>query len=341
MSLDLDRIMAAVAARAPDHVCAQRGALRLFHGFTEGDPTLVLEQYAHALVIQDHAPPAPHRADELTALARALQQRWPCLTHALWKSRRAEASDARLGVLVAGDAATLPRQIDEDGVRYALDLRLGRDTSFYLDTRLLRGWLRVHARNAAVLNTFAHTGSLGVAARMAPAARVVQTDRNPRVLELARRSLALNQLACGRDELVAADFFRFAAGQRRRGQLFDVVVLDPPFFSTSGAGSVDMAQDLARTVMKLKPLVAHEGRLVVVNNALFLSGEAFSSALAELCADGYMAVEERLDVPADARGLVEWGEPVWPVSPAPFSFPTKIVVLRVRRGDQRPSSLPA
>jgi 23S rRNA (cytosine1962-C5)-methyltransferase len=52
------------------------------------------------------------------------------------------------------------------------------DASFYLDTRNLRGWALEHLAGKSVLNTFAYTGSLGVAAKAAGASRVVHLDLN-------------------------------------------------------------------------------------------------------------------------------------------------------------------
>jgi len=58
-----------------------------------------------------------------------------------------------------------------------------------------------------VLNTFAYTGSLGVAALAGGAVHVLQVDRNGRFLELARRSAMANHLDLGRMKLRADDVF--------------------------------------------------------------------------------------------------------------------------------------
>jgi 23S rRNA (cytosine1962-C5)-methyltransferase len=69
---------------------------------------------------------------------------------------------------------------------------LNADSSLYLDTRLLRAWASEHLGGKRVLNTFAYTGSLGVAAQAGGAARVVQLDLNRRFLNLAKDSYTLN-----------------------------------------------------------------------------------------------------------------------------------------------------
>ena len=85
---------------------------------------------------------------------------------------------------------------------------------------------------------------------------------------------------------------------------------------------------------KLRPLVADQGALVLVVNALFVSGKDLLERLTALCADGYLTVETRLDAPDDVVGL----KPVevkWPADPAPFNSPSKMVLLRAKRKDGR------
>ena len=118
-------------------------------------------------------------------------------------------------------------------MHYALNLLINQDASFYIDTRNLRRWLLDHAAGWQVLNLFAYTGSLGVAALAAGASRVVQGDRNRKFLALARRSAMLNRLDLGKMKTLAVDFFRQVSQLKGSGDLFDCVILDPPFFSTT------------------------------------------------------------------------------------------------------------
>ena len=80
------------------------------------------------------------------------------------------------------------------------------------------------------VNMFAYTGSLGVAALAGGVTRVVQADRNRKFLALAENSAALNGFPKERHEVRAEDFFTTAAHFKRNGELFDCVIVDPPFF---------------------------------------------------------------------------------------------------------------
>ena len=330
----LDLVDGALAARAHLVDAAHETAFRLFNGFVEGYPPLAVDLYARTLVIHDHAPsPEGDRATAL-AVVTHLCARLPWLNAALWKVRRARDPEARNGAVVFGTPAALDTSVRENGVWYALDLTLQRDASLYLDTRCLRAWATGNLAGQRVLNTFAYTGSLGVAARAAPAREVTHTDRSRAFLDLARRSYALNGFAVTRAGFVADDYFTATARMRRAGRLFDCAMVDPPFFSETGAGKVDLEGEAARVLAKARPLVGDGGALVAVNNALFVSGRAWMAALEGMCADGYLAVESLVAVPDDCVGMTG-GAAAWPEDPAPFNHPTKIAVLRARRKDGR------
>jgi len=182
-----------------------------------------------------------------------------------------------------------------------------------------------------VLNTFAYTGSLGVAALAGGAARVVQLDLSRNFLNVAKTSYTLNGFPIRKADFVAEDFWVATGRMRRAGALFDCVFLDPPFFAAAATGTVDLASDFGRLIDKVRPLVADGGYLVAVNNALFVAGRDYFDQLEALCGTGFLALEELLPVPADVTGSAETRVDEPPVSPAPFNHPTKIAVLRVKR----------
>ncbi|MCU0683845.1 MAG: class I SAM-dependent methyltransferase [Polyangiaceae bacterium] len=334
----LARIGAAIDARGAFFTPPHDRAFRLFNGFSEGHPPLALDVYGRSLVLHDHAE-GPEGDEPLARAAIELARaRLPWLRSALWKARKAAAPEARRGRWLFGSEAEAERRVRENGVRYALSLAAWRDASLFLDTRGLRAWARETLAGARVLNAFAHTGSLGVAARAAPAALVVHLDKSRPALTLAKDSYALNGFEVRRPDFRAADFFVEAARLRREEALFDCVFLDPPFFSTTPAGRVDLERDVSALVDKVRPLVGDGGRLVAVNNALYVSGEDFERSIGALAADGYLELERRIDVPDDVVGLARAGAPSAPADPSPYNHSTKIAVLRIKRRDGRRAS---
>jgi 23S rRNA (cytosine1962-C5)-methyltransferase len=290
----------------------------------------VLEVYGETLVIHQYAPDAPEADAVIDAAEGAVLERLAWITSVLHKVREAGAQSRRNGVLRRGTA--LATRITENGVHYALDLQLNRDASFYLDTRALRAWAKEHLGGKRVLNCFAYTGSLGVAALAGGAARVIQTDRSREFLAVAKKSAALNGLSPPERDLRAADFFELVGQLKRDQRLFDCIILDPPFFSTARQGTVAVS-DIEKLINKARPLVAHEGFLVVVNNGLYVSGQELMAALERTCVGGFVSIETILPVADDCVGY--GASALAPTNPAPFNHSTKIAVLRVRRKDEK------
>ncbi len=336
----LARLDRAFEARRPLLESGTTSAFRLLHGFVEGVPGLALDVLGHTLVAFDHTTPrgSGRLVQKATERARAFV---PGLTAVLWKVRKSPDRVARCGRVVWGDEAALATTVEEEGVKYAVDLRLGHDASFYPDTRELRRLLRAESQGARVLNAFACSGSLGVAAAVGGAVRVLQLDKSSASLDLARRSTSANRLPMRRGDFRAGDVFTVAAELRKTGELFDWVVVDPPVCSASPKGTVDLEGDAGRLVDKLRPLLGDGGRMALVVNALFVPGEAVMKLVRELEGAGYASLDRVVGVPADCTGTEATREGAWPVDPAPFAHPTKIVVLRFRRKDGRKAQAPA
>lgn len=321
---------AAIAARAPLVDAAHATAFRLLNGFSEGLPHLVLDVYQRCLLLHDYTPGGdPQLTAQALATARA---QLPWLTSAVVKVRDGTAA-ARNGRVVFGASGDLPDRVCEDGVWYALQLTRHRDASLYLDTRNLRAWAKAHLRGARVLNTFAYTGSLGVAARAAPCAQIISTDANRQFLAIAEASFALNGFDVPRRDLRVGDFFSVVARLKREQALFDCVFVDPPVYAKSDHGVVDLQAGMEALINKVRPLVGHGGALVLVNNAVFVSGAAYQALLDSLCDGGYLSLETRIDVPPDCTGYILVAAP--PADPAPFNHSTKIAILRATRKDGR------
>lgn len=318
----------AVAAREPLLDERHQAACRLFSGFAEGCPQLVADLYATTIVLHNYADP-PEDGRALVALARqALLARLPWVRAVVLKTR-AGPPPQQQGQLVYGDAAD--RRVREHGVWYAVDITMNRDASLYLDTRNLRRWAIDRLRDKVVLNAFAYTGSLGVAARAGGAARVVQLDLSRRFLNVAKTSYTLNGFPIDKRDFLAGDFWPEVSRLKRAGARFDCVLLDPPFFAATTKGVVDLERNHARLINKVRPLIEDGGLLVAINNALFVSGATYMAELEALCADGYLSVEELIPVPEDFTGYPHTRIAAPIADPAPFNHATKIAVLRVRR----------
>ena len=298
-------------------------AYRVFNGYCEGYPDFSVDRYGSTAVIHWMNKRDMPLKQDLDLLCDLCLEHIPGIENVLLKNRYSPVSDEKKGTLLRGNRQE--KSIREWGIPYQINLQLNKDCGFYLDSALLRKWLLENADGKRVLNTFAYTGSLGDAAEAGNALSVTQTDLN-------HNYLRANHAA---QEYLFGDFFHVSASLRRSGRLFDLILLDPPFFAASGrSAKVDQAHNAVSLINKVRPLAAHQGKIIAVNNALFLSGKEFLSQLETICGD-CLSIGEIIPVPESFYGYAPIQSGNLPCDPAPFNHPTKIIILNVLRKDER------
>lgn len=164
-------------------------------------------------------------------------------------------------------AATGQRvEVAEGGLKFLCNLDDYLDTGLFLDHRRTRDMVRTEARGRRVLNLFCYTGSFTVYAAAGGAAATTSVDLSNTYLDWARDNLALNGLAGPDHALVRADATRWLATAGR--EAFDLVVLDPPSFSSSKAmeGTLDIQRDHAALLRDALRALAPAGVLYFSTN---------------------------------------------------------------------------
>lgn len=318
-----------ISARSSLIDSQHQSAFRLFNGFIEGYPDLALDVYGRTVVINNYAEDPLQNQNSLQEIQTYLQTNLTWLQSGIIKTRNGKTQEEKRGLLLFG--TEVDHKIKEHEVWYAINLTLNRDSSLYLDTRNLRRWLIDNLKDKSVLNTFAYTGSFGVAAVKGGASRVMQIDLNRDFLNISKDSYKLNGFPIQKGNFISRDFFEQVGNMKRTNNFFDCVIIDPPFFSTTSKGTVDQEKESARLINKVRPLINDGGYLIAINNALYLSGEKYMQTLELLCKDGYLKIRELIPVPEDFTGFPETrtGSPV--TDPAPFNHSTKIAILEVKK----------
>jgi 23S rRNA (cytosine1962-C5)-methyltransferase len=319
----------AITARASLFDKKHQSAFRLFNGFLEGNPDIAIDLYAQTIVIHNYAAFPDTGKETIQEAKDFLLEEFSWIKAILLKTRKGKTPQEKNGILLYGEKAD--NRIREHGVWYALDLRMNRDASLYLDTRNLRKWAIENLGNKRVLNTFAYTGSLGVAAQAGGASKVVQTDLSKKFLNVGKTSYTLNGFPIDKKDFQKEDFWAHINQLKRAKEYFDCVFLDPPFFAETKRGRVDLSENSARLINKVRPLINDGGYLITINNALFLSGIEYMKTLESLCKDGYLELEQIIPVPKDFTGYENTRVGKLPVDPNPFNHSTKIAVLRIKR----------
>jgi 23S rRNA (cytosine1962-C5)-methyltransferase len=154
-------------------------------------------------------------------------------------------------------------EVLEHGVRHLVQPEAGLSVGLFLDMREFRAWLRHNAATRTVLNLFAYTCSFGVAASLGGAARVVNLDVSRPYLAWGKDNYRLNDLAVDDRDFIYGDAFDWLGRFERRRTRFDMVIVDPPSFSST---PFSVTRDYPRLVAAAARVVAPAGMLVAATN---------------------------------------------------------------------------
>jgi 23S rRNA (cytosine1962-C5)-methyltransferase len=228
------RAQAAAARRTRDPLLAGCTGRRLLHGEADACPGIVIDLYdTTAVIVFDGEGAAAFWRPRVEALLAGLEDGGAILEHAWLRGERRRTHGATsAGEALRGDPPA-ELVIAEDEARFAVDVRAGQKTGFFLDQRDNRRQIRRHAAGQTVLNLFAYTGGFSLHAALGGATRVTSVDIAPPAIAGLERNLALSHLPAAAHELVAGDAFDFLARAARQNRRWDLVIADPPSFAPS------------------------------------------------------------------------------------------------------------
>lgn len=248
-------------------VIANPSPVRLFHGPGEGSGAwsrLAVDRYGeHLWITEWESEGEPALARHGRALVDFYLERG--LRSVCRLERPLRGLPAQLKTM-GGTPPAGPWVVSEGSRKFEIRFG-GNQTGLFLDHAPLRDWLQTHARGMRVLNTFAYTGSLSVAAGLGRASRVATLDLAKPATEWARANWNLNELAEGDAQFLAADVFEALPRMKRQGERFDCVILDPPSFSRGKKGAFSTARDLRRLHELAFAVLEPDGVLVTSLNS--------------------------------------------------------------------------
>jgi 23S rRNA (cytosine1962-C5)-methyltransferase len=231
----------------------QTNAYRLVSAESDGLPGLIVDRYGEYLVCQFLSVGAEHWKETLVSLLATLPGVRGVYERSDVAVRKKEGLAQVQGPLWGEEPAELV-EIDEQGLKFLIDIRQGHKTGFYLDQRVNRRLVREHSAGREVLNCFAYTGGFGLAALQGGAKQVTNVEDVAGLIELTEKNLALNGFDANRCTNLKADVFRLLRQYQEQHRTFDLIVLDPPKFAES-QGHLQRAsrgyKDINRLAFKL------------------------------------------------------------------------------------------
>lgn len=244
-------------------------AYRLVNGEGDGLPGLTVDRYGDWLMVQIYCHGWRAHLKLITAVLQDLLAPTGIYEKARpQKTRELEAvSDSkRYGRLLAGTAAPGNLEVLENSLTFRISLEQGLNTGLFLDQRRNRRDLMTRAAGKRVLNLFAYTGAFSVAAAAAGARLVTSVDASPGYSEWARANFGANRLNPKQHEFIVGDCLEVLADLARRKKVYDIILMDPPSFSTTTKSRFTTRGGTADLVAASLPLLTDGGLLIASSN---------------------------------------------------------------------------
>ncbi len=159
-------------------------------------------------------------------------------------------------------------EVEENGLKFLVNLSDYLDTGLFLDHRITRKMLMDESKGKKVLNLFAYTGSFSVYAAAGEAEEVVTVDLSNTYIDWAKKNFEANFLVDHRKyKFEVADVKQYL--QTLTPNTFDLVIMDPPTFSNSKKMKdfLDIQKDHVELINQTFRAMKTGGVLYFSNNA--------------------------------------------------------------------------
>jgi 23S rRNA (cytosine1962-C5)-methyltransferase len=251
----------------------QTNAFRLVSDAADGFSDVIVDSYAGNLLVQWQREAVPGLVERLREV---------CDPVAVFEqlATRTKRMPAQLFGLRSMSSESI--LICENDLNFVVRFGEGLSTGIFLDQRENRRRLKMMGlAGKSVLNCFAYTCAFSVAAAKA-GAKVTSVDLSKNYLEWGRENFRANRLDPATHEFIFGDVFEWLKRFGKRGQTWDVVILDPPTFSTTKKGRSFRAQrDYVELNALAISLVRPGGALFCSTNQRTLAPDKFEEKLQE------------------------------------------------------------
>ncbi len=256
---------------------------RVIFGEADFLPGIVVDKFADVLVVESLALGIDRFKVMIVDILKELMEKDGIHIRGVYersdaKVREQEGMERYKGFI--GEPFDTKVEIVENGVRYYVDVKDGQKTGFFLDQKYNRQAVAKLCKGARVLDCFTHTGSFALNAGMAGAAHVTGVDASELGVAQAQENAALNGLE-DRVEFLCADVFDLLPELEKKGEKYDVVILDPPAFTKSRSSIKKAVRGYREINLRGMKLVKDGGYLVTCSCSHFMDYELFTQTIGQ------------------------------------------------------------
>ena len=267
---------------------------RLIFGEADFLPGIVIDKFSDVLVVESLALGIDRMKDQIVEAAKQVLAADGIRIRGVYersdaKVREQEGMTRQKGFL--GEAFDTNVSIEENGVKYMVDVQNGQKTGFLLDQKYNRQAVRRFCKGAAVLDCFTHTGSFALNAAQAGADSVLAVDASKTGIEQAQLNAKLNGLE-ERVAFVCEDVFELLPELERQGRQFDVVILDPPAFTKSRNSVKNAVKGYREINVRGMKLVKDGGFLATCSCSHFMPPELFAQTIGQAARNAHKRLRQ-------------------------------------------------
>lgn len=257
------------------------GSCRIIFGEADFLPGFVADKFSDVLVIQSLALGIDRWKEVLVELLKETLAEDGILIRGVYersdaKVRSQEGMERVKGFM--GEPFEPLVEIEENGVRYQVDVKDGQKTGFFLDQKYNRLAIQKLCKDARVLDCFTHTGSFALNAGIAGANSVLGVDASELAVSQAEENARLNGLE-DRVKFLCRDVFELLPELERKGEKFDVVILDPPAFTKSRNSIKNAVKGYREINLRAMKLVKDGGFLATCSCSHFMDYALFTQTI--------------------------------------------------------------
>ena len=257
------------------------GSCRVIFGEADFLPGLVVDKFSDVLVVQSLALGIDRLKDQIVELLKEVLAADGIKIRGVYersdaKVRRQEGMELYKGFI--GEAFDTNVEIEENGVRYMVDVKDGQKTGFFLDQKYNRKAIQHLCKDAKVLDCFTHTGSFALNAGYGGAKEVTGVDASELAVEQAILNSKLNGME-DRVKFICQDVFELLPELEEKGEKFDVVILDPPAFTKSRNSVKNAVKGYREINLRAMKLVRDGGFLATCSCSHFMTYELFTQTI--------------------------------------------------------------
>ena len=256
---------------------------RVIFGEADFFPGLVIDKFSDVLVVQSLALGIDRYKEMIIELLKKVLKEDGIQIRGVYersdaKVRRQEGMELVKG-FIGPEFPTLV-EIEENQVKYQVDVKDGQKTGFFLDQKYNRLAIQKLCKNAKVLDCFTHTGSFALNAGIAGASSVLGVDASALAVDQAAANARLNGLE-DRVQFLCRDVFELLPELEEKEEKFDVVILDPPAFTKSRSSIKNAVKGYREINLRALKLVREGGFLATCSCSHFMDYELFTQTIGQ------------------------------------------------------------